>query len=77
MSSYTILDAAIVTAIRSQKSPLYEKDVATEAKRISDLTGRESFRVIDGRLQALRKDGLVAYSSKSRAIAGGWSLTPN
>lgn len=45
---------------------------AIECERIAALTGREAFRVMDGRLQALRKKKQIQFVS----IAGlrGWSL---
>lgn len=41
-------------------------DAQVEAERISKATGRELFRILDGRLQALRKKGLIKH------IGGAW-----
>lgn len=76
MSHYEVIDRLILACIKRADfaSPLYDARVNTEAKRIASLTGRDCFRVIDGRLQALRKCGRIAYSSKNHRVAGGWSI---
>ena len=61
MSTYEALDKAILSAVSNGASPLYERKVGQEAKRIAELSGREDFRVIDGRIQALRKAGQIVY----------------
>lgn len=74
MSTYEALDKAILAAIAANKSPLYERGVGEQAKRIAELSGREEFRVIDGRIQALRKAGRIKHHS------GKWNIlkeTPN
>ena len=71
MSTYATLDGEILAAIRSGKHPLYARNVHVEAKRIADLMGRQEHRVIDGRLQTLRKAGKIVAHRK--AIAG-WVL---
>ena len=38
--------------------------IFAEACRLSDATGREIYRMIEGRLQALRKRGLIRFDSK-------------
>ena len=68
---YMMLDGLIVCAISCGKSPLYFAPVTSEAKRIADATGREDFRVTDGRLQALRKLGIIKADRKSPA---GWVM---
>lgn len=69
---YEKIDAMIVESIRFLReanfSVLSSGDVMDEAIRIANCTGRESFRVIDGRLQALKKRGLIRY------VGGGWRL---
>jgi hypothetical protein len=59
--TYTELDARIIGAIRHNSHPLYNSVVRVEAERIAQLTGRETFRVIDGRLIALRKAGRIKF----------------
>ena len=44
-------------------------DVRKECERIADLSNRDRYRVLDGRLQALKKAGKIAYTSKA-----GWAL---
>ena len=58
---YAALDAMILKAIQEGNSPLYNMRVAAEASAIAEATGREDFRVIDGRLQALRKRGVIKF----------------
>lgn len=69
MNQYTEIDRSIIDCIRSRKGvhPLYDKRVCQEADRLRRLTGREDFRIIDGRLQALRKRGEISYSTSTRA----------
>lgn len=76
MSQYEQLDALILAACgRISTMPvIHDLDVKREAKRISLLTGREEFRIIDGRLQSLRKAGKITYSSLHHRVNGGWSI---
>ena len=78
MSHYDNLDALIVKAIQSSARPLYDRDVNTEARLLADLMGRDAFRVIDGRLSALKKAGRIVWQSRNEAAAkgkrGGWSV---
>ncbi len=69
MSTYETLDQEIVTAIRAGSRPLYASAVFADAQRIADAYGREAMRVIDGRLQALRKAGRIAANRKADS---GW-----
>lgn len=70
---YDVLDLRIVKAIRNGYSPLYERHVTTEARRIAEATGRETFRVIDGRVTALKKAGKIRYfKQKDKAGVIGW-----
>lgn len=74
---YEELDKRIIAAIESGHSPLYVYSCTTEAERLAQATGREGFRVIDARLQALRKQGRIQYLTKGKAPNGkpGWFLT--
>ena len=69
MSKYIEIDRRIIDCIRSGQGvhPLYDKRVNQEADRLEMLTGREAFRIIDGRLQALKKRGEINYCSIIRA----------
>lgn len=67
-TQYRELDALILRAVRiGFRRPLYEGECAREAIRIAFATRRDAARVIDGRLQALRRRGLLAYTQKK-----GW-----
>lgn len=77
MSQYATLDTAIVT--RLSEVPHINTDftglhfspaIKQEVARIAAATRRDEFRVLDGRLQALRKKGTIAYSTTR-----GWQLT--
>lgn len=69
MSQYSEIDRSIIDCIRNRQGahPLYDRHVNREADRLAMLTGREAFRIIDGRLQALRKQGAIKYCSIVRA----------
>ncbi len=60
---YEKLDSLIVAKIKDRHELLFASltigDVFIEAERIALATKRDIFRVIDGRLQALRKRGLI------------------
>ncbi len=77
MSQYKILDDQIVSYIKEDGgcdcARLQAKcnvllDVLAEA------TGREAFRVLDARLQALRKKGVIKFGAVSRKWVIGGSL---
>lgn len=72
---YEHIDDLIVAAVRQRRSPLYARDVTKESTRLEWLTGRPAFRITDGRLQALRKRGVIEYRTK-KATGGkaGWYL---
>lgn len=70
MTNYIKLDALIVDAVRSgaaQFAFIHAGHARDEAERIARETKRDAYRVIDGRLQALRRGGVLAFTSK-----GGW-----
>ena len=69
--SYDELDAAIVARITAGATSLGGIDSGDVRRLCADIAreiGRESFRVLDGRLQALRKAGRIVYKR------GGWVL---
>jgi len=77
MSQYDELDARILAAIELRKNPLYASHVSEEAKRLAQATGREDYRVVDGRLQALRRKGRIEHLSKTEGHGkAGWQLVP-
>lgn len=62
-TQYTALDTLILNAVAIGRNPLYANEVCEEADRLATLAGREGFRVIDGRLQALRKSKKIQFAS--------------
>lgn len=72
---YAMLDHLILAAIeRSGDCPQHDRQVLAESRRIAAETGRDEMRVFDGRLQALRRCGAIAY--RARKDGGrGWELT--
>lgn len=75
MGQYDELDRRIIDAIAKRKSPLYDKRINEEAARLAAGTGRDDFRVIDGRLQALRKKGKIRHMTKAESNGqGGWHV---
>lgn len=76
MSTYGKIDSLILEAISRRVHPLYGREVNQEAERIAAAMGREAFRVIDGRLIALRKAGKITHHTKATGKGGcaGWSI---
>jgi hypothetical protein len=66
---YKKLDSLIVAKIKDRKELLFANlmsgDVFIEAERIASATKRKPFRLIDARLQALRKRGLILCRGKT------------
>ena len=70
MSIYKKLDAALINSIKSGNNLLHRIQsgaVTREAISIALLQSAEGWRIIDRRLQALRKANKIVYSSKT-----GW-----
>ena len=65
MSQYDKLDSLIFQSIKAGSNSFIlifnRKRVIDEVKRISSATGRDTDRIVDGRLQALRRRGLIVY----------------
>lgn len=75
MGKYDELDRLIIDAVTKRKSPLNEKCVNEEAARLAAGTGRDDFRVIDARLQTLRKRGKIRHLTKAESNGqGGWHV---
>ena len=78
MSQYKALDRAIIDRLGSDCDGVhgvylmfvFSSTVRTECDRIASKTGRDVYRVLDGRIQALRKRRVIEYSSRD-----GWRLT--
>ena len=71
MSQYQKLDDLIVAQVANkgiQFTPLFSSNaVREESRRLGTELGREPFRVLDGRLQALKRKGAISYGTKT-----GW-----
>ena len=73
MSKYEKLDAAIIAKIKLGKGPLDgwnphdadEPRIFLQAEIIAKAEKRDRYRVIDGRLTALRKQGKIKHLKKS------------
>ena len=73
MSKYEKLDAAIIAKIKLGKGPfdgnhIFDGDetrVFLQAEIIAKAEKRDRYRVIDGRLTALRKQGKIKHLKKS------------
>ena len=65
MSQYDKLDSLIFETIKQGRSVFSfifnSKLVFDEAHRISSATGRDTDRIVDGRLQALKKRGVIVH----------------
>lgn len=65
MSLYDKIDSAIVQSIKSGRNSFVlifnSKLVLDEALRISSANGRDPDRIVDGRLQALGKRGVIVH----------------
>jgi len=75
MSQYDKLDEMIIKAIGRGDSVLYNRHCGVEASRLADLTGREEYRIIDARLQAMRKAGKIEFCTKAKGFSfTGWRV---
>ena len=70
MSKYTELDAKIIQSIARKKNTFIQISGAVRelSYALAEWTGQESFRIVDRRLQALRKAGKIVFSNKQWAI---------
>ena len=66
MSQYDKIDSLIVEAIKSGRNSFNlifnTRPVLDEAHCISSINRRDTDRIVDGRLQALRKRGLIEHT---------------
>ena len=72
MSIYKKLDEALIHSIKSGNNLLHRIQsvaVTQEAMSLALLQRAEGWRIIDRRLQALRKANKIVYSSKT-----GWTV---
>lgn len=64
-TDYTEIDLKIVEQIRNNKRRFFQienVEIHDIAQTIAQQTNRAAFRVIDGRLQTLRKRGLIKFT---------------
>ncbi|EMF03318.1 hypothetical protein [Serratia marcescens] len=69
MTDYSKLDSMIIEKIKAGSrtfSQIESGGVYSEANRLHKLSGRQAIRIIDGRLQFLRKKGLIQYTTKEK-----------
>lgn len=72
---YTELENEILESVRAGRAPLYDRFVFLKGDRIAKLTDRSATAVIEGRLQALRKKGLIVFLNKAEANGrAGWHI---
>lgn len=68
-TDYSVIDGLIIQKI-SKGANTFMKidngDVYREAHRLQDETKSPAFRIIDRRLQSLRKRGLISYTTKDK-----------
>lgn len=71
MSQYETLDELIVTRIKNGSNKfiaINAEEVFVAALWLTFGTTKVAFRIVDSRLQALRKKGLISFNSKT-----GWT----
>ena len=72
MLIYEKLDELIIESLTRHNKVLmnlYGGEVRAECRRLGEALGRDDFRVMDGRLSALKKAGKIKYVSRI-----GWML---
>lgn len=75
MNQYAELDQRILSGIAEHGTPWFNRFINEEAARIAKLSGRAKYRIIDARLQALRRQGLIRHFTKAETGGdGGWRL---
>jgi hypothetical protein len=85
MGQYEEIDKRILEAVAKRSNPNSDPRCVEEGKRIADeereryrYNCRPGYRVIEARLQELRKTGKIAYYTKDeKSGKGGWHLGPN
>lgn len=77
MSQYDKLDQLIIERLRNSETAATFTQISTtvndEAARLERATGSESFRIVDRRLQALRKAGKIRHARASEG-GPGWVI---
>jgi hypothetical protein len=73
MTQYDKLDLLIYEAIKAganEFASVHVGDVHQESLKISVATGRPAFRIVDARLQAIKRRGLIEFNRRR----GGWVI---
>jgi len=76
MSQYAKLDELIRKTLALgpwQFVELRSGELWAECVRLESVTGRDDFRILDGRLQALRRAGKIRFTGAR--VGEGWALT--
>lgn len=68
---YQEIDDEIINAIANRRNPIYAKGVVDLAEVFAVEQGRPAYRVIDQRLQALRKAGVIQFLTKKQSYLDG------
>lgn len=75
MGQYDEMDKRILAAVKGRRSPIYEPHCNAEAERLAEALDCPAYRVIDRRLQSLRKAGKIRHFTKAeRNGQGGWHV---
>jgi hypothetical protein len=75
MSQYAKLDELILRTLANGPRQFYELRSGAlwaECRRLESETGSDDFRILDRRLQALRKGGKIQYTGSK--AGRGWAL---
>ncbi|WP_155704424.1 hypothetical protein [Burkholderia cepacia] len=75
MSKYEKLDALIISVLANgpwQFTELQSGALWAECRRLESVTSSDDFRILDRRLQALRRAGKIRFSGAKRGR--GWQL---
>lgn len=72
---YAKLDQLIIQAVKDKRHIHYALETSNILNDIVSATGREKFRIIDGRLKALKAKGIIVYRKKQlNNGSGGWHV---
>lgn len=75
MGQYDEMDKRILAAVKERNSPIYDMGCNVEAERLAEVLGCAAYRVIDRRLQSLRKAGKIRHFTKAEKNGqGGWHM---
>lgn len=72
---YKELDQLIIQAVKGKRHIYYALETSNILNKICLDTGREKFRIIDGRLRSLKSKGIIVYRKKQlNNGSGGWHV---